>query len=37
MEHFFELMTNFVAVGKAGRGPYIACNKKLFVLGYNAA
>jgi hypothetical protein len=37
MEHFFELMTDFVAVGKAGGGPYIACNKNLVVLGYNAA
>jgi len=37
MEHFFELMPHFVAVGKARGRAYIAGNQELVVPGDNAA
>jgi hypothetical protein len=33
MEHFFKLMPDIVAVGKAGGSAYITGNQKLFVSG----
>jgi hypothetical protein len=37
MNHFFDLMSHFVAVGEPGRSPDIAGNQELVVFGNDAA